>query len=156
MVEMSGPVIDEKFPLRWYDASMRHPLDPMLGFHLVRTANLALRAVNIAYGDLGIRHPDGAVLLVIDANPGITQSSIGRLLNIQRSNVAPMVSRLVERGWLERRPDKGKTIGMFLTEAGQRIMPTIHAASRAGETLIAELIGEDAYAATLETLKRLR
>ncbi|MBF9149579.1 MarR family winged helix-turn-helix transcriptional regulator [Novosphingobium jiangmenense] len=136
--------------------AMRHPLDPMLGFHLVRTANLALRAVNAAYGDLGIRHPDGAVLLVIDANPGITQSSIGRLLNIQRSNIAPMVSRLVDRGWLERRPGKGKTIGMFLTESGQRIMPAIHAASTAGENMITTSIGADAYAATLETLKRLR
>ncbi|MGV3512215.1 MAG: MarR family winged helix-turn-helix transcriptional regulator [Novosphingobium sp.] len=135
---------------------MRHPLDPMLGFHLVRTANLALRAVNAAYGELGIRHPDGAVLLVIEANPGITQSSIGRMLKIQRSNIAPMVSRLVERGWLERRPGKGKTIGMFLTEAGRSIMPGIHKASQEGEDLLAAAIGEEAYQSVLEILKPVR
>lgn len=135
---------------------MKHPLDPMLGFHLVRTANLALRAVNAAYGDLGIRHPDGAVLLVIEANPGITQSSIGKMLNIQRSNIAPMVSRLVERGWLDRRPGKGKTIGMFLTETGCSIMPSIHMASQEGEDLLAAAIGADSYRSVLKILKHVR
>lgn len=135
---------------------MKHPLDPMLGFHLVRTANLALRAVNAAYGDLGIRHPDGAVLLVIEANPGITQSSIGKMLNIQRSNIAPMVSRLVERGWLDRRPGKGKTIGMFLTETGRSIMPSIHMASQEGEGLLAAAIGADSYRSVLKILKHVR
>lgn len=135
---------------------MKHPLDPMLGFHLVRTANLALRAVNAAYGDLGIRHPDGAVLLVIEANPGITQSSIGKMLNIQRSNIAPMVSRLVERGWLDRRPGKGKTIGMFLTETGRSIMPSIHMASQEGEDLLAAAIGADSYRSVLKILKHVR
>lgn len=135
---------------------MKHPLDTMLGFHLVRTANLALRAVNAAYGDLGIRHPDGAVLLVIEANPGITQSSIGKMLNIQRSNIAPMVSRLVERGWLDRRPGKGKTIGMFLTETGRSIMPSIHMASQEGEDLLAAAIGADSYRSVLKILKHVR
>ncbi|MCX7283253.1 MAG: hypothetical protein NTX28_04275 [Novosphingobium sp.] len=51
---------------------MKHPLESMVGFHLVRTANLALKAVNATYGDLRIRHPDAATMLVIEANPGIT------------------------------------------------------------------------------------
>lgn len=135
---------------------MKHPLEPLLGYQLVKAATLALRAVNAAYGDLGIRHPDGAMLLVIEANPGITQSSIGRMLNIQRSNVAPMVSRLVDRGWLERKPGKGKTIGLFLTDAGRGIMPAIHAASREGEDLLAGAIGADAYASVLATLRTFR
>lgn len=135
---------------------MKHPLEPLLGYQLVKAATLALRAVNAAYGDLGIRHPDGAMLLVIEANPGITQSSIGRMLNIQRSNVAPMVSRLVDRGWLERKPGKGKTIGLFLTDAGQGIMPAIHAASREGEDRLAGAIGADAYGSVLATLRAFR
>lgn len=135
---------------------MKHPLDPMLGFHLVRTANLALRAVNASYGDLGLRHPDAAVLLVIEANPGITQSAIGKMLKIQRSNIATMVSRLFDRGLLERRPGRGKTIGMFLSGHGQSIMPRIHAASHEGEALLTDAIGEDAYRAVLETLRQVR
>jgi DNA-binding MarR family transcriptional regulator len=155
MVELRALPGDEIPTAKCYLCRMRHPLDPMLGFHLVRTANLALRAVNAAYGDLGIRHPDAATLMVIEANPGITQSGIGKMLKIQRSNVSPMVSRLVDRGWLERRPGKGKTIGMFLTDLGQSIMPRLHEASRAGEDLLKDAMSDDAYDAVLKTLKRI-
>lgn len=135
---------------------MKHPLDPLLGFHLVRTANMALRTLNDSYGDLGIRHTDAAILLVVAANPGITQSNIGKLLNIQRSNVATMASRLFERGWLERRPGKGKTIGMYMTDEGQRIMPDVQRASQDTEDFLTEALGIETYRSILEALRRVR
>jgi DNA-binding MarR family transcriptional regulator len=135
---------------------MKHPLDPLLGFHLVRTATLALRAVNRAYGDLGIRHPDAAVMMAIETNPGITQSAIGRMLNIQRSNMVPLVTRLSERGWIAREPGSGKTIRIFLSPQGEAIMPRLHEASRAGEERLKDAITPETYRMLLQELRKLR
>lgn len=135
---------------------MKHPLDPLLGFHLVRTATLALRAVNRAYGDLGIRHPDAAVMMAIETNPGITQSAIGRMLNIQRSNMVPLVTRLSERGWIVREPGSGKTIRIFLSSQGEAIMPRLHEASRAGEERLKDAITPETYRMLLQELRKLR
>ncbi|HQS68125.1 MAG: hypothetical protein B7Y36_09725 [Novosphingobium sp. 28-62-57] len=135
---------------------MKHPLEPMVGFHLVRTANLALKIVNAQYGELRIRHPDAATLMVIETNPGITQSAIGKMLRMERSNLVPIVSRLTERGWIERTPGGGKTIHLSLSPDGAAIMPQIHAASRAGEELIATAVGETGYADLLDQLRLIR
>ncbi|SMC42349.1 MarR family winged helix-turn-helix transcriptional regulator [Novosphingobium sp. B1] len=135
---------------------MKHPLDPLLGFHLVRTATMALRAVNQAYGDLGIRHPDAAVMMAIEANPGITQSAIGRMLNIQRSNMVPMVTRLTERDWIVREPGAGKTIRLFLSPEGKTTMPRLHEASRAGEDRLKDAITPETYRMLLLELRKLR
>lgn len=132
---------------------MKHPLEPMVGFQLVRTANIALRIVNAHYGDLRIRHADAAVLMVIEANPGITQSSIGRMLRMERSNVVPIVARISERNWIERKPGRGKTIGLYLAPEGLTVMPQVHAASRAGEDAIAAAVGKAGYAEMLEKLR---
>ena len=134
---------------------MRNPLDDLVGYHLVRTAGLGLRAVNNAYGDLVIRHPDAAVMMVIEANPAISQSAIGRILNIQRSNMVPIISRLSERGWIERSPGGGKTISITLSAAGADLMPSLHAASRSAEDFLAEKIGAETYAQLLAILRRI-
>jgi DNA-binding MarR family transcriptional regulator len=134
---------------------MKHPLEAMVGFQMVRVANMALRIVNASYGDLQIRHPDAAVLMVIEANPGVTQSTIGRMIKMERSNVAPVITRLSGRAWIERRPGRGKTIGLYLSSDGAAIMPQIHAASRAGEDLIFDALGKEGYAAMLRGLRRI-
>lgn len=127
----------------------------MVGYHLVRVANMALRVVNASYGDLRIRHLDAAVLMVIAANPGITQSTIARMVKMERSNVAPIITRLSDRNWIDRRPGRGKTIGLYLSPEGAAIMPQIQAASRAGEEVIAEAVGSDGYAEMLRNLRRI-
>ncbi|HQS68320.1 MAG: MarR family winged helix-turn-helix transcriptional regulator [Novosphingobium sp.] len=134
---------------------MRNPLEELVGFQLVRTAGIGLRTVNAAYGDLAIRHPDAAVMMVIEANPGISQSAIGRMLKIQRSNMVPIISRLSDRGWIERNPGRGKAIGITVSPQGQAMMPQLHAASREGEARLAAGIGPDVYAQLLEVLRKI-
>ena len=134
---------------------MRNPLEDFVGFHLVRTASYGLRIVNEAYSDLGVRHPDAAVMMVIDANPGISQSSIGRMLKIQRSNIVPIIGRLTERGWIKREQGKGKMIGISLSPEGKEIMGQLQAASQAGEDAIASRIGPEAYAALHKLLQQI-
>ena len=125
---------------------MKNPLDHLVGFHLVRTGNLSLKVLNKDYSELKLRHPDAAVAMVIEANPGITQSAIGQMLKIERSNIVPIISRLEERGWIERRPGNGKTISLFLTGKGTAIMPRLHQGSQAAEEYLAANLGPEKFA----------
>lgn len=134
---------------------MKNPLEAFVGFHLVRTGNLGLKALNSSYGDLPVRHPDVAVAMVIHANPGITQSSIGKMLSIQRSNMVPIIARLEQRGWVERRAGKGKTIGLFISPDGEKVMPALQAASQSAEDFIAAKIGAEAFEQLRAILKKI-
>ena len=42
---------------------------------------------------LDLRQTDVSVLLLVAENPGITQSEVGKALDIQRANMAPLVAR---------------------------------------------------------------
>jgi DNA-binding MarR family transcriptional regulator len=70
---------------------------------------------------LDLRPSDASVLLVIEANPNITQSEIGRMLDIAGANMAPLISRLDRRELLARQPVDGRSHGLELTSAGRTL-----------------------------------
>lgn len=70
---------------------------------------------------LALRPAEATVLLVIGANPGVTQSEIGRLLDIASANMAPLAARLSERALIVREPVDGRSHGLTLSEAGRRL-----------------------------------
>ncbi|MCX7283254.1 MAG: hypothetical protein NTX28_04280 [Novosphingobium sp.] len=75
---------------------------------------------------------------------------------MERSNLVPIVSRLTERGWIERKPGDGRTIRLSLSPDGIAAMPPIHAASRAGEEVIFAALGDAGYAELLDRLRLIR
>jgi DNA-binding MarR family transcriptional regulator len=89
----------------------------------------ALRRVSAAFmarlaqrlSRLELRPADATVLLVIGANPGVTQSEIGRLLAIASANMAPLAARLADRNLIVREAVDGRSQGLTLSDAGQRI-----------------------------------
>src|SRR3954468_14861022 len=70
---------------------------------------------------LDLRPSEASVLLVIEVNPNITQSEIGRMLEIAGANMAPLVGRLEKRELVERQPVDGRSHGLELTAAGRAL-----------------------------------
>lgn len=70
---------------------------------------------------LDLRPSEASVLVVIEANPNITQSEIGRMLEIAGANMAPLVSRLEKRELVERQPVDGRSHGLVLSAAGRSL-----------------------------------
>jgi DNA-binding MarR family transcriptional regulator len=70
---------------------------------------------------LELRPAEASVLMVIGANPGITQSEIGRLLDIAGANMAPLINRLHTRGLLEKQPLNGRSHALSLSESGRAL-----------------------------------
>jgi DNA-binding MarR family transcriptional regulator len=75
--------------------------------------------------------------LLKDADAGMTQSELSRLLIMHRSNVTGLVDRLEARGWVERRDSETdrRSWRVTLTLEGQRlvreILPHYYAAAEA-------------------------
>src|SRR5262245_34974114 len=54
-----------------------------------------------------LRPAQYSVLLIIEANPGSSQSAIGRTLSIERARLARLLHELEGRKWIERRSRNG-------------------------------------------------
>jgi DNA-binding MarR family transcriptional regulator len=58
---------------------------------------------------------------ILHSMPGTTQSEAGRLLDIQRANMVPIVSRLEGRGLIDRQKVDGRSQGLHLSAKGDAL-----------------------------------
>jgi DNA-binding MarR family transcriptional regulator len=101
--------------------SIDNPLAGHAGFHLRRASSVLMADLSERLAELDLRPADASTLILIGANPGITQSKIGAALGIQRANMAPMAARLTERGLIAGAPVDGRSTGFRLTAEGETI-----------------------------------
>jgi DNA-binding MarR family transcriptional regulator len=106
-------------------APLTNPLDGLLGYQLRRASQAMLDDLLAALKDLELRPTSVSVLLLIAANPGITQSRIGQALAIERANMVPMTAKLTEQGMLSRSRADGRSHGLHLTEEGKKAVTKI-------------------------------
>jgi DNA-binding MarR family transcriptional regulator len=88
------------------------------GYMLRRASTASMEKLARRLRTLGLRPSEATVLWLIDANPHIRQSEIGRVLNIARANMTPLVARLAKLKLVERRPADGRSHGMWTTASG--------------------------------------
>ena len=63
------------------------------------------------------------ILLLIDANPGVTQSELAHAVGLDRSTMVGLVDTLEDRHLLERRRGEDRrTNGLWLTRAGRSLL----------------------------------
>jgi len=97
---------------------MQDPLTHYPGYSLRRAANATAAELAARLSDVGLKQVDASLLLLIDANPDVTASALGRELDIQRANMVPLLKRLEDAGLIDRNPLDGKSQGLVLTAAG--------------------------------------
>jgi DNA-binding MarR family transcriptional regulator len=63
------------------------------------------------------------ILLLIDANAGVTQSGLAQAVGLDRSTMVGLVDKLEERGLIERRRGEDRrTNGLWLTRSGRALV----------------------------------
>lgn len=99
-------------------------LDELIGYALRRAQVAMFLAFHSATRGLGITPPRFTALVVIGANPGISQSTLGNVLGIARSGAMTLTDWFEARGLVERRrnPDDGRAWGLRLTRRGERFV----------------------------------
>ncbi len=93
------------------------------GYALRRAQLAAFEAFARATDGYGITPPRYTALVILEANPGISQSTLGEVLGTARSGAMLLTDWLVGRSLAERRhrPDDGRAWGLYLTRRGKRL-----------------------------------
>jgi DNA-binding MarR family transcriptional regulator len=99
-------------------------LDHLLGYALRRAQVAIFRSFGEATRGMDITPPRFTALVVIGANPGLTQTVLGRVLGIARSGAMQLTDWLEEHGLAQRRhsPDDARTWGLHLTPRGEKLV----------------------------------
>jgi DNA-binding MarR family transcriptional regulator len=97
------------------------PADPLAvlpGYTLRRAANAMMDELGGRLADVGLRVSDASVLLLVGERRNMTSSEIGKVLDIQRANMVPLLARLEAAGLIVRQPIDRKSQAILLTAAG--------------------------------------
>lgn len=100
-------------------SDLKNPLEKRLGYQLRRASVLMMAALTDRLADLALKPVEASILILIQANPAITQTEIGRVLAIQRANMVPLVAGLMERKLIGRQAADGRSHALHLTPAGR-------------------------------------
>jgi DNA-binding MarR family transcriptional regulator len=134
---------------------MEDPLRSLPGYALRRASAAMMARLAERMEALGVRTTEATILMLIAANPGISQSMLGRMLDIQRPNMTPLAGRLEERGLIKRTRSDGRSFGLALTQAGAKLEGQVRVAAQAHEDEIWGLIPDAHHAHLLPALHAL-
>ncbi len=96
-------------------------LPDLLGYRLRLAQQAAFR--DFAASVQGLSPGRVGLLILIDANPGVTQSRLAEAVRRDRSTMVGVIDLLEARGLVERRRgDDRRTNGLWLTRAGRLLL----------------------------------
>lgn len=130
------------------------PLPGLLGYRL----RLAQQAVFRDFGRSVSALPPGRVgiLLLIDANPGVTQSRLAHAVGLDRSTMVGVLHALEDRALLERRRGADRrTNGLWLTRGGRALVTRLKRRIRAHERRVAARLTPQERLQLLALLEKL-
>lgn len=131
------------------------PLEEYVGYQLKRAATSTMSPLIRRLGTLRLRPTDAAVVLFIQANPGITQSALSRSLDMASANMTPLIARLARRNLINRVPVDGRSHGLVLSAQGRALATRIQSIVGAHEKRIARRIPAAQRAGLIKALRRL-
>jgi DNA-binding MarR family transcriptional regulator len=104
---------------------------------------------------IDLRPAQYSVLVVIGANPGLSQAELADRLAIERARLVHMLDHLQRRGLTERLPSPTdrRTHALQLTKEGQKLLKRAKALAARHEARLAEKLGPDSRAQVLDLLK---
>jgi len=131
------------------------PFAGLLGYHLRRLSVLVMADFTEALAPLGLKPAEASVLYAVAAAPGLTQSEVGKMLGIQRANMAPLIAGLIQLGLVERDRVDGRSQALRLTAAGEAARKAAAAANQMHEERMFGRLGKPARARMAAQLRRL-
>jgi len=96
------------------------------------------------------------ILLLIDANPGVTQSRLAQAVGIDRSTMVGVLHALQARELIERRRGEDRrTNGLWLTRTGRELVASLKQRIRTHERRVASRLSVEERAHLLAMLEKL-
>jgi DNA-binding MarR family transcriptional regulator len=129
-------------------------LPSLLGYRL----RLAQQAVFRDFASSVVELSPGRVgiLLLLEANPGVTQSRLAQAVSLDRSTMVGVVDLLEGRGLIERRRGEDRrTNGLWLTDEGRALVARLKRRILAHERRVAARLSAQERAQLLALLEKL-
>lgn len=133
------------------------PLGNWIGFQL--------RMAQIASFQSFARHAQGnglspgrfAALLLIDRNPGISQTALARAIGSDKSTLTPVLDNLLKHGLIsrERTLADRRLYELKLTEAGRKTMRAAHDRAQRHEHELDDIVGPRERAQFMKVLRKI-
>ncbi|MCL4799207.1 MAG: MarR family transcriptional regulator [Burkholderiales bacterium] len=134
-----------------------HGLLPTLLGYQLRLAQLAVfRDFAAASREFGVSPGRFGMLVLVEANPGVTQTRLAEAVGLDRSTLVAVLDQLEERGLLERRQGEDRrTNGLWLTRRGKTMLGRMKDRVLAHEVHIAARLSDAERRTLLALLRRL-
>jgi DNA-binding MarR family transcriptional regulator len=108
---------------------MAPALSTVIGYLLRRSHNSfqAYWMTRFRESETPITPVQGGMLVVLGANPGVTQTALARMMNVEGPTLMQSVDRLEQHGYLQRvrRPGDRRSYSLQLTPLGEKVLTAI-------------------------------
>jgi DNA-binding MarR family transcriptional regulator len=133
-------------------------LPELLGYHLRRAQLAVFQDFARAVGVGELTPAQFGALVVIERNPGLSQTGLGQSLGIDRSTLVAVIDRLESRGLVERAdaPRDRRSYALHISNAGRALLNALIERVRAHETYIAGDLDAADKAVLIGLLRRVR
>jgi DNA-binding MarR family transcriptional regulator len=118
-------------------------LNRHLGYFLRRLQLWVFQDFIRTLAPLKIRPAQYSVLLIVEANPGRSQATVGKALGIERARLARMLHALERRKWIARRANgsDARSHSLYLTAQGEKTLVKVKRLAEQHEAKLAEHVG---------------
>jgi DNA-binding MarR family transcriptional regulator len=129
----------------------------LVGYATALVAVATRKPTARALAALGLRVVDFTLLVLVDTNPDVNQKRLGETLDISPPNLAVVLDRLAECGWLRRERDERDRRAWLLrlTPAGRALCRRARRASETSEAEVVSALTPAERALLIELLHRL-
>lgn len=126
-----------------------------LGYFLRRAQVSVFQDFIQTLESIEIRPAQYSVLVVIGANPNLSQSDVAQLLGIERARLVRLLDRLERRGLVQRlaAPNDRRSHALQLTRSGQQLLRRATALAARHEAQLVAQLGQEQHSLLLETLR---
>ena len=113
--------------------------------HLVRRLHQICVGVFLDVAkDFQLTHVQYATLVAINHRPGIDQASLGRLIALDRQTTSNVVTRLCQKGLIERKQKDKRTSALYLLGAAKALMEVMESRTKMiDEAILKPLTGSE-------------
>lgn len=132
-------------------------LPTLLGYQLRRAQQRMFQHFAASVGDLGVTPGQVGLLVMIGANPGVSQAALAKALGVERASLGETVGRLVAGGHLQRRPSPvdRRSHALHLTAGGEALLERLLPRIREHETAAAARLSAQERSTLRRLLRRL-
>ncbi|HEX7810617.1 MAG TPA: MarR family transcriptional regulator [Burkholderiales bacterium] len=130
-------------------------LPGLIGYQL----RLAQRAIFSDFADAvdgaGISPGLFGILVIVDANAGLTQQALADAAHLDRSTMVTVIDKLEDRGLVERRAADRRSNGLFLTDAGAKLLRSLRRKVARHERRVVQNLSEREREQLVSLLQRI-